>query len=585
MPVRVYLKFCIIPFGPFITIKNINAMRAILAGFLLLLFTSGLRSQNTVTVKDADIGPNDQVTWTSDNVYLLDGYVFVDSGATLTIEKGTVIKGRASNNISTGDPASALIVVSTAKVYANGTATEPIIFTAEIDDINDPYDLDERDRGLWGGVIILGSAPVGNSSPIATIEGIPSTESRIKFGGNKSNDNSGSLSYVSIRHGGAELSPGDEINGLTLGGVGSGTVLEHIEVFANKDDGIEFFGGSPMLKWAAVAFCADDGFDWDLGYRGSGQFWFCIQALDDGDLAAEMDGAKPDGNAIYSNPTVFNATYFGTGIDNQQAGGIALLFRDATAGKYYNSIFTDFGNKMIQVEDLPAGSGVDSRQRMEDGELILANNVFYGFGNYSTLSADLNTGYIQYTSGAEDSSAQFLIDHFNNNNNVIADPQIGGISRLPDGGLDPRPSTNGPATQSLAAYPTDPFFTEVSYKGAFDPAANGTWADGWTALSSYGYLKTYVGIEKKKPAAYAMSEIRPNPARGSVYFTLQSADNKSADIEVLNGSGRVIMQRSVKLNSGSKQQIELDLHAFPSGVYFVRVISDAFRVSRKVFLF
>ena len=560
-------------------------MRAILASFLLLLFSSGLRSQNTVTVKDADIGPNDQVTWTSNNVYLLDGYVFVDSGATLTIEKGTVIKGLAGNSISSGDPASALIVVSTAKIYANGTADEPIIFTAEIDDINDPYDLDESDRGLWGGLILLGSAPLGNSSPIATIEGIPSTESRIKFGGNNENDNSGSLTYVSIRHGGAELSPGDEINGLSLGGVGSGTVLEHIEIFANKDDGIEFFGGRPMLKWAAVAFCADDGFDWDLGYRGSGQFWFCIQALDDGDHAAEMDGAKPDGNAIYSNPTVYNATYFGTGIDNQQAGGIALLFRDATAGKYYNSIFTDFGNKMIQVEDLPAGSGVDSRQRMENGELILANNIFYGFGNYSTLNADLNTGYIQYTSGAEDSSCQFLIDHLNNNNNSIADPQIGGISRLPDGGLDPRPSANGPATQSLAAYPFSSFFTEVNYKGAFDPTATGTWADGWTALSSYGYLKTFVGIDRNKPADYAMSEISPNPAQGSVSFTLRSTGSKNVDIEVLSTSGRVMMQRSEQLGPESKQRIELDLQSFPAGIYFIRVSNGASSISRKVLVF
>ncbi len=560
-------------------------MRAILASFLLLLFSSGLRSQNTVTVKDADIGPNDQVTWTSNNVYLLDGYVFVDSGATLTIEKGTVIKGLAGNHISSGDPASALIVVSTAKIYANGTADEPIIFTAEIDDINDPYDLDESDRGLWGGLILLGSAPLGNSSPIATIEGIPSTESRIKFGGNNENDNSGSLTYVSIRHGGAELSPGDEINGLSLGGVGSGTVLEHIEIFANKDDGIEFFGGNPMLKWAAVAFCADDGFDWDLGYRGSGQFWFCIQALDDGDHAAEMDGAKPDGNAIYSNPTVYNATYFGTGIDNQQAGGIALLFRDATAGKYYNSIFTDFGNKMIQVEDLPAGSGVDSRQRMENGELILANNIFFGFGNYSTLNADLNTGYIQYTSGAEDSSCQFLIDHFNNHNNSIVDPQIGGISRLPDGGLDPRPSANGPATQSLAAYPFSSFFTEVNYKGAFDPTATGTWADGWTALSSYGYLKTFVGIDRNKPADYAMSEISPNPAQGSVSFTLRSTGSKNVDIEVLSTSGRVMMQRSEQLGPESKQRIELDLQSFPAGIYFIRVSNGASSISRKMLLF
>ncbi len=560
-------------------------MRAVLASFLLLLFSSGLRSQNTVIVKDADIGPNDQVTWTSDNIYLLDGYVFVDSGATLTIEKGTVIKGRTGNKISSGDPASALIVVSTAKIYANGTADQPIIFTAEIDDINDPYDLDERDRGLWGGLILLGSAPLGNSNPIATIEGIPSTESRIKFGGNNENDNSGSLSYVSIRHGGAELNPGDEINGLTLGGVGSGTVLEHIEIFANKDDGIEFFGGSPMLKWAAVAFCADDGFDWDLGYRGGGQFWFCIQALDDGDHAGEMDGAKPDGNTIYSNPTIYNASYFGTGINNQQAGGIALLFRDATAGKYYNSIFTDFGNKMIQVEDLPAGSGVDSRQRMENGELVLANNIFYGFGNYSALSADLNTGYIQYTSGAEDSSCQFLIEHFNNNNNSIVDPQIGGISRLPDGGLDPRPSANGPATQSLAAYPFSSFFTEVDYKGAFDPVATGTWLDGWTALSSYGYLKTFVGIERNKPAEYAMSEISPNPAQASFSFTLRSAERKSVDIEVLNASGRVLLQRREQLSPETKQRIELDLQSFPAGIYFIRVSNGASSISRKVLLF
>ena len=147
--------------------------------------------------------------------------------------------------------------------------------------------LNKSNKGLWGGLIILGEAPINSNASTANdlpltnqIEGIPTTfmsggsisPTKFTYGGSDSADNSGSLKYVSIRHGGAELSQGDEINGLTLGGVGTGTTIEHIEVFANSDDGIEFFGGTVNAKYLTVSFCGDDGLDFDEGYNGQLQY-------------------------------------------------------------------------------------------------------------------------------------------------------------------------------------------------------------------------------------------------------------------------------------------------------------------------
>jgi len=343
---------------------------------LLAIFTTANLSFAQIVIQDSDLVGGQTHTWTSDNIYMLDGFVFLEAGGVLNIEAGTVIK--ALESPSTSDNASALIISRGATINANGTAREPIIFTTEIDDTDDSGDLDDTDKGLWGGLIVLGNGIIGNTTPETGVEGIPAGESRALFGGSDDADNSGVLRYVSIRHGGAELAPGDEINGLTLGAVGSGTVIDHVEVFANSDDGIEFFGGAVSVTNASVAFCGDDSFDWDLGWQGTGQFWFSIQSEDDGDNGAEMDGAKPDDNVRFSNPTVFNATYIGSGNGASAKNEHALLFRDGTAGKYMNSIFTDFKDKALQIEDLD--SGLDSRQRFEDGELVLANNLWWGFG-------------------------------------------------------------------------------------------------------------------------------------------------------------------------------------------------------------
>ena len=451
---------------------------------LLLLsfftFTSlFLFGQTVITVFDDDITAGENVTWTKDNIYLLDGYVFVEEGATLNIEPGTVIKGKETP--TTGDNASALIITRNATINAVGTAEEPIIFTAEIDDTNDPFDLSATDRGLWGGLIVLGNGVIANPTSETNIEGIPTNEVRALFGGNDDNDNSGNISYISIRHGGAELSPGNEINGFTLGAVGSATQIDHVEVIANADDGIEFFGGTANMSYVSVSFCGDDAIDWDLGYRGKLQFAFVMIGEDEGDNGGELDGAKPDDGEPFANPTVYNATFIGSGIGATAKNATGLLFRDGTGGQIWNSIITEFSGKGIEVED--RASGLDSRQRMADGQLALANNIWWDFGAGNELNAGAN-GFIRATDDAEDPMAQFLIDHLVNNSNTIENPLLRGIDRIGANGLDPRPEFGGPAYQNVAE-PTDSYFKNVPYKGAF----GGTiWLAEWTALEEYGFL-------------------------------------------------------------------------------------------------
>ncbi|NRD24380.1 hypothetical protein HNV10_14065 [Winogradskyella litoriviva] len=252
---------------------------------------------------------SENTTWTSDNIYQLNQKVVVSSGTTLTINPGTIIKGSAG----TGSLASALIVARGATLNAQGTADQPIIFTSTSDNITcgetAGTNLDENDRGLWGGLIVLGNAPCSFSGDIteAQIEGIPADDTFGLYGGTDATDSSGVLQYISIRHGGALIGEGNEINGLTLGGVGNGTVINNIEVVGNVDDGIEFFGGTVdatnLLVWAQ----GDDAIDIDQAYAGT--IDNAVVVLGDfSDHAFEIDG--PEGTATGSF-TLQNATIIG----------------------------------------------------------------------------------------------------------------------------------------------------------------------------------------------------------------------------------------------------------------------------------
>ena len=210
-------------------------------------------------------------TLTSGVIWELDGRVIVGDGVTLTIEAGTIIKAHEG----TDTDASVLIIARGGKIDAQGTAEEPIIMTSIKDNITIGEkmgtNLADDANSLWGGLIVLGKAP-GSFKADATevqIEGIPPSDTNGLYGGDNPTDNSGVIKYISIRHGGVTIGEGNEINGLTLGAVGSGTVIENVEVVANQDDGIEFFGGTVNPKNLLVWGAGDDGLDVDQAYSGT----------------------------------------------------------------------------------------------------------------------------------------------------------------------------------------------------------------------------------------------------------------------------------------------------------------------------
>ena len=289
----------------------------------------------TLTEYSGEITEN--VTWTNDNIYILDGRVVVTSGVTLTIEAGTVIKAEGGQ----GADASTLLVARGGKLMANGTAAEPIIFTSVADNISNTHmnypgfaNLNATQKGLWGGVIICGFAPISASTDAIQIEGIPATDLNGLYGGTDAMDNSGSLTYVQIRHGGTNIGEGNEINGLTLGGVGNGTMISNIEVVGNVDDGIEFFGGTVNASNLIVWGQGDDAFDIDQSYSGTITNILGI-ADAESDHALEIDG--PEGSMI-DGFTLIGGTLIGFSPD----GGEYADFRDEAVGSVSNLYFENF---------------------------------------------------------------------------------------------------------------------------------------------------------------------------------------------------------------------------------------------------
>ncbi len=488
--------------------------------FLCLLATVAVKAQQVVNITDADLQAGQVYNWTNDKVYLLDGLVFLEPGGRLNIQAGTVVK--FTDRADLGNP-SALVITRGAQIYAEGTATAPIIFTAAADDVNNPTDLGPTDNALWGGIVILGSGITQkNGNAEVSVEGISTSEPRGLYGGNNNADNSGVLRYISIRHGGRQIASGSELNGLTLGAVGSGTTMEYIEVYANSDDGIEFFGGAPNLKHAVVAFAEDDSFDWDEVYTGKGQFWFSIQRPDIADAGGELDGTTPDDLTPYANPTVYNWTHIGSGAGAAASNPIGLLFRAGTAGTVANSIVTGMKNKAIEVQDKNAGVN-DAHQKLLNGELRILSNVFWANGANTTMDAT-STGIIRITSGQptqDDPTGSALIAELVDNHSAIADPGIRSISRTQNNGLDPRPSANGAAYASnLASYPNDPFFTAVDYRGAFSAAIEDNWLAGWSTLARNGHLAptVEVAVNCAAPATQTVNITDNDTAPGGNYF-------------------------------------------------------------------
>ena len=293
-------------------------------------------------------------TLDASKIWLIKGRVSVTDGTTLTIPAGTIIKAASG----TGADASTLIVARGGKIIANGTADNPIIMTAAADNIqvggtypeSGPA-LNVDTRGLWGGLLILGKAPCSFKSDVTElqIEGIPTSDTNGLYGGSVADDNSGSFQYISIRHGGAEIGEGNEINGLTLGGVGSGTTVNQIEVLGNVDDGIEFFGGTVKATNLLVWGQGDDAIDVDQGYAGTidGALVVLTAASDHGFEIDGPEGSAP-GRFTLKNATVIGAT---DDCDAEGVDGEMADFRKGATGDILNILFKDFaGGKDVELD-------------------------------------------------------------------------------------------------------------------------------------------------------------------------------------------------------------------------------------------
>lgn len=276
-------------------------------------------------------------TWEAKNIYVIPRLkqLFVLNGATLTIEPGTEIQG---------EQGSVLVIARGSKIMAEGTKDAPIVLTSA-------QPKGQRTAGWWGGLLVLGNAPINVNTPTsteATYEAFTSAIAEGKFGGTNAADSSGTIKYVRIEFAGFEFIMGREFNNLTLAGVGSGTTVDYVQVHGGSDDGIEFFGGTVNVKHIVSSQNHDDGFDTDNGWVGKAQF-IIVQLVahaatppSDATNGYEMDNhATAFNNLPRSEPTIYNATLIG---DHAYAApkSFAALIRRGTGAHLVNHLFVGF---------------------------------------------------------------------------------------------------------------------------------------------------------------------------------------------------------------------------------------------------
>jgi hypothetical protein len=316
-------------------------------------------------------------TWSSSNTYVIRGNVRIVNSSTLTIEKGTVIKGECGAN---------LIIERNANINAAGTPSFPIVFTS-----NQPAN--RKTRGFWGGVVILGNG-ITNQGTKVPVEGITSTTGTDYgfYGGTNNADNSGKFQYVRIEYPGTEVSEGNEINGLTLGGVGSGTIIDHVQVLYSQDDGFEFFGGAVNPRYLYAFGNSDDDFDTDFGYVGKVQFAVGVKTTSSEPGAGASNGFESDNDATgttatpRTNPRFANVTLVGpcSSPGDPAVFGQAMLLRRNSQLDIYNSVISHWNNAItIQAPSVAGNPGVDLKSIYVYNNGILSPSPLYNVSRTS----------------------------------------------------------------------------------------------------------------------------------------------------------------------------------------------------------
>lgn len=564
-------------------------MRSALLTALALAVAGLAGSAAAQTVVSADVTAN--TTWTG--TVVLQRPIFVKNGATLTIAAGTIVRGQprtaaVAPGVTAGTPG-AIVVTRDGRLVANGSAANPVIMTtaatdndnngvaddADVNGFLDPWDpgdafLDDTPAtaplaplnaagranvSLWGGVVILGNAPTNNADKSGvgfgqaiveglTVPGFPAADAT--YGGLLPHDNSGLLNFVSIRHAGDEIGNSNELNGLTLGGVGDGTVIQNVEIYCNFDDGIEWFGGTVNGKNLAVFFAGDDQYDVDEGYTGVNQFLFTIMPFFNnndgsaygsasGDKAGEFDGDnyRPDNAALNDNVTVrvniddsvvdptpwplsnsnwYNVTAIGSTPDGGGDFAVAspagtnrgIQFRNGFAGNVFNSIVVNTGAETgIELDTGVLGApGFNAIDNANNGLIALVcSTLDDGAGPAAQETTVINNGNgLNLAFGGNTGGANVVNGAFNGltNEDVTFNPVgLGGCpgascgklaASLKTSPINPRPAAGLTGVGGCVSPRGPGLDPGATYRGAFARTALTLWTSGWTALHRGGLL-------------------------------------------------------------------------------------------------
>lgn len=516
---------------------------------------------------------NDRVL-SADTLYTLRGQVYVEEGASITIPAGTLILG---------EPAGSLIIKQGGKIWCNGTVDNPVVFTSS-------KPAGQRATGDWGGLVILGRAPINLDPETTQIEG-GIIEGR--YGGNDPLDNSGRVVYTRFEFGGYRFEEGNEINGLTMGGVGAGTEIHHVQVSFANDDSFEWFGGTVDHHHLVAFGTLDDCFDTDDGYTGRKQFLFGVKLSDVYDTQGQTNGFEADGRfelTPYSKAIISNATLIGPERIDALVGNLPPgnthqycgVLRENTHMSIYNSVLMGFARGWS----------------LRDGSIQAAQNDILKIRNTSVSSM-----YTGHTGGSAHDTNRFPgietwfgTPAYNNIGVSQRMPSAVGLTDLSDlANLQPQPllfsECDGTADFSDSYLADVPgrysFDTAANYRGAFEPDVpmSQQWTAGWTNFDPQNTV--YVDLTSVEdlgaiPLARADVQISPNPFNPSTTLKFNVPRSGCVSLKVYDVAGRLVRELHHGQLDAGQFSVNFDGANLSSGTYFARLQGDGFEAVKKM---
>ena len=513
---------------------------------ILLILLSGLSVKSQHQVIQGTI--TNDIFLTADKTYLLRGFVYVKDGATFHIEPGTIVYGEKQSK-------GTLIITKSGKIKAEGTVERPIIFTSNQAPGN-------RDFGDWGGVMILGSAPTNCLAVECAVEGgVNNAAGDGLFGGTNPADSSGVFRYCRIEFAGIPFQPDNEINGLTMAGVGNKTIIDHVQVSFCGDDPFEWFGGTVNCSHLVSYIGWDDDFDTDFGYTGKVQFAFGLRAKNIADVSLSNgfesdnskygDGFQPFTSCVFSNVTLVGPLEnpFDFYNPNHYAG---MQLTRNTKLSAYNSIVMGF----------PIGLLIDGEScetNASNGDIGFKNNIVAG--NLEQLKI------ITYAGPA----TLNINTWFMNNNNTLypQNSDVGLVAPFNLNNPNPMPSSSSPALSGADFSASDlnhPYFSTVNYRGAFGTE---NWMQGWTNFDPQN--TTYFPVSNKMEPQITSLEIFPNPTNGQLNLKFENNSSGSLTIKLHDLLGKEVFAENIKIESKVSVLRNYDFTYLEKGIYLFSV--------------